>query len=244
MVGPDGHVGVLPPAPVAGGPFPHRRVRVGQQPGVGVGQVAVPVGRRDPVAEAGPLLGEQPPHLAGDPVDLVAAGGGHRDQDHLGHPLGVPLGIGQAQGGAPGAAEHQPPLDPEVAAELLDVAQQVVGGVDRQVGGRVAGVGAAAPAAPLVEQDHPVGVGVEDPPHPRRAARPRAAVEHHRRLALGVAAHLPVDELAVADLQHALIVGLDLGVAPRHDNPLPPATPGTGQRPVQRYRGLRKGARS
>ena len=39
------------------------------------------------------------------------------------------LGVGERQGGAPGAAEQQPAFDPQVAAQHLDIADQVGRGV-------------------------------------------------------------------------------------------------------------------
>ena len=48
---------------------------------------------------------------------------------------------------------------------------------------------------------------------PRSAGpRSRPAVDHHRRLAVRVAADLPVDAVPVADVEHAVVVRLDLGI--------------------------------
>jgi hypothetical protein len=71
----------------------------------------------------------------------------------------------------PAPAPQQPPPDAEVLAQPPHVRDQVVGRVGRQVGSGVAGVrGArgAAPAAALVELDDQVGLGIEEPPPPRR----------------------------------------------------------------------------
>ena len=59
---------------------------------------------------------------------------------------------------------QQPPVDAEVLAQQLHVRDQVRGRVVPHVGGRVAGVRPAPPAAALVEQDEPVALGVERPP--------------------------------------------------------------------------------
>ncbi len=78
----------------------------------------------------------------------------------------------------------------------------------RAVTGRVAGVRGAATAATLVEQDDPVG------------GRAGTAVHHLGRLAVGVAAHRPVDGLSVTDVKHPLRVRLDLRVAGHAGHPV------------------------
>ena len=65
------HVGVLPVAPVARRPRAHGGVGVGQQAAVGLDEAALPFTGRHAVAEACPLLGEQPAHVARDPADLA-----------------------------------------------------------------------------------------------------------------------------------------------------------------------------
>ena len=86
----------------------------------------------------------------------------------------------------------------------------------RQVGGGVAGVRGAAPAAPLVEQDDAVARRVEVAAEAGGAAGPGPAVHDERGLAVGVAAGLPVDAVAVADVEHALRVRLDLRIQVAH----------------------------
>jgi hypothetical protein len=61
----------------------------------------------------------------------------------------------------------------------------------------------------LVEQDDPVMRGVEVAAHGGRTAAARAAVEHHDRNAVRVAALLDIDAVAVAHVHHALIEGVD-----------------------------------
>ena len=66
---------------------------------------------------------------------------------------------------------------------------------------------AAAAAAALVEQEDAVARRVEEAPRLRVAARARPAVQEHDRLALGIAAFLPVDLVAVADREVPLTSG-------------------------------------
>ena len=67
--------------------------------------------------------------------------------------------------------------------------------------------GASAPA--LVEQHDAVPLGVEEAAVPGGGSRARTAVEEHDRLAVGIAALLPVDAVAVADDELAGLVRLD-----------------------------------
>jgi hypothetical protein len=99
-----------------------------------------------------------------------------------------------------------------VLAQQLHVGDQVVRGVGGQVGGRVARVRAAAAAVALVEQDDPVALRVERAPLAVAAPRAGAAVHDERGLAFRVAADLPVDEVAVADVEQAVVVRLDRGI--------------------------------
>jgi hypothetical protein len=70
----------------------------------------------------------------------------------------------------------------------------------------------ASAAVALVEEDGEVGVRVEERAKPRRAPGPWAAVKDHGRLALRVAAQLPMDEVAVADVQQAALERLGFWV--------------------------------
>jgi hypothetical protein len=141
-------------------------------------------------------------------VDVGAPGHGHRRQHHRRDALGVPLGVGQGQRHAPGVAPHQPPFDAEMRAQALEVADQVRRRVGRH-GREGLRAGDAATGAPLVEQDDAVAVGVEVPAVAGRAARAGAAVQDDGRLALRVAADLPVEAVAVPDVQQALRVRLE-----------------------------------
>ena len=90
-------------------------------------------------------------------------------------------------------------------AQPLEVGDQVGRGVGRQVDGGRPRVRRAPAAVPLVQLHHEVGLGVEPPAAPRRAARAGAAVQDHGGLALAVAGQLPVQAVALADVEHALV---------------------------------------
>jgi hypothetical protein len=105
-------------------------------------------------------------------------------------------------------------------------ANRLVSRVDRQVHRRIARVRSTASGAALVEQHDPIAARVEQAAHARRATRPRTAVEHQRRLARPVAAYLPVQALAVADVEHPVLLRLDARVARRHRSNPRPAVPG------------------
>ncbi len=118
---------------------------------------------------------------------------------------------------APSALPHDPPVTsqrstPRCVSESLDVRDQVRRRVARQVDVGPARVRGAPAAVPLVEQDDPVRLRIEQPRLPRRAARARPAVQHDCGLAKRIPACLPVHEVAVAHVEQAVLERLDLWV--------------------------------
>src|SRR5262249_55193101 len=109
----------------------------------------------------------------------------------------------------PAPAEHLPALDAEMRPQLLDVVDQVPGGVLLERGG-----GRALPAAALVEQHHPVAPRVEEAPHVRRRAAAGAPVEEHDRFPIGMPALLVSDLVERRDAQPAGVVRLARRVCP------------------------------
>lgn len=67
----------------------------------------------------------------------------------------------QARRIAARAAEALPLVDTEVFAQLLHVGDQVLGGVELHIGGRVARVGRASAASGLIEEDDPLSLRIE-----------------------------------------------------------------------------------
>ena len=118
----------------------------------------------------------------------------------------VRFGVGQRQGAAPAAAEHDPPIDAEVLAQLLDVRDEIPGRVLPELReGR-----ALAAAALVVQHDAPllrIEVAVVD----RVDAAARPAVQEDERLAARVAALLEVDRVQLRDLRDPRAVRLRLG---------------------------------
>ena len=205
----------------AGGAFPHAPCPGRGQPGgfviagqatVEGGDQVVPLHRRDRVDVVVPGVGEQ---AAGaflvEPFQLPAAQHEDAAQDQLGHALRMGLRIGQRQGRTPAAAEHLPAVDRKVPAQRLDVGHQVPGGVVHQVGVRRGTAGAT-----LVEQDDPVLRRIVELAHLRRAATAGPAMQHHHRLAVGVAALFVVQRVALVDLERTGVVGRDGGVKRAH----------------------------
>ena len=127
--------GVLPGAPVVRRLLAHRRVGALQQPVVGGDEVAVPV-----------RVGQAAPEACPRPRGRT---GRHRGRASRSRPLvlfvtatrtisltrsGCCLGVGKRERRAPGGAAHQPALDAEVLAQLLEVGDQVLGRVGGEVG--------------------------------------------------------------------------------------------------------------
>ena len=182
-VGGRRHDGVLPRAPVARGLLAHGYVRIVQQLVVGSDEVAVAHALGDAGPEPLPCLREIPADTVVQPVDLRPACRADRHQHHFRHPIRMLLRVRERERRAPAVAEHEPPLDTEVLAELLDVTDEVRRRVRCEIGGRLARVRGAATRSALVEQDDPVPARVEEPPVGRCATAARSAVQHDRRLA-------------------------------------------------------------
>ena len=179
-------------------------------------RASAPAGRQGRL-QPRPLLGEERGYApAEQPVELGAASRGHAEEDQLGDAVRVVLGPGQGQGAAPRSAENQPPVDLQVPAQGFHVLHERPGGVAPQAGGRIAGVGGAPPAAPLIEEHDAVHRWIEERAVPGGAPRTGAPVEDDGRLAEGMAAGLPVDPVAVPDGEHPVLVRFDLRIRIRH----------------------------
>ena len=208
--------GVLPRAPVPCRAVAHERIGVLHQPRVRGDEVAVAFGLGNSRAKALPLSREEARDPAVQPVDLRAPRRGDREEHDLGDSLRVLLGVRQRERRAPRPAGDEPAFDGEMLAQALHVRDQMVRGVAAHVRRRVARVRSASPASALVEQHCAVAIGVEAATHVGRAPRAGAAVHHHGRLAVRVAARLPVDEVAVAHVEQSAVIGLDGRIELRH----------------------------
>ena len=120
------------------------------------------------------------------PVDFAATQQEDPAEHQLGDAVGVRLRVGEPERRTPRAAEDLPALDVEVRAQRLHVGDQLGCGVHREVGA-VGDVGARLSASALVEQDDSVARGVEEASLIGAGASAGAAVDEHRRLAVGVA---------------------------------------------------------
>lgn len=137
---------------------------LGEETGVGGGQVTVALRGRDGRHQFVPLFGEDPAHVPGDPGGLSTSAGGDRPQHHGPHPVRVTLGVDQSQSHTPRDADDNPPVDTQMFPEAFHVGDQMGGGVSRQVRIGISGQRAAPPASALVEQDRTITVRVEIAP--------------------------------------------------------------------------------
>jgi hypothetical protein len=168
------------------------RIRVVQHPGVRLHDVTVAFVGGNARAEGRPLRWEQRRDATSEPpVGLGSTTGRDTPEDDLPDPVRMRLGVGERQRAAPRPAEQQPPLDLELVAEQLHVRDEALRRVRGKIDLRLAGVRRAVTASALIEQHDPVRGRIEHPAVPRRAPRPRSAVDHERRLAVGVPARLP-----------------------------------------------------
>ena len=97
----------------------------------------------------------------------------------------------------------------EVGSQELDIRDEVLRRVRRQVDVGLARVRRAATTVALIEQDDAVLIGIEERAVPRCAAGAGSAVKDERGAAVRVAAGLPIHLVAVTDREHAGVVGLD-----------------------------------
>src|SRR5690606_14523351 len=158
--------------------------------------------------EALPLVGEHLRH----PELIVPLKLGARERidathDKLADPVRVGLGIGQRQGRTPGAAEYQPFLEATHFAQPLNIGNQMPGRICLQ-----RGIGERAAAATLVEKDQVVALWIEQAPVLWRNAATRPAVQEDSRLAATGADTLPIYGMPVANIEHASLERIDLGI--------------------------------
>jgi hypothetical protein len=211
--GADGHVGVLPQRPLLGGRIPEDRVIGLEQTGIRIDDPVVSppeadIGLLGEGREAVPGLREDRAHALGDPVDLSPAGGGDAEQHDPTNPVRMRLRIGESQGGAPGDAVQDPGVHAEVFSQGLHVRDEVRRGVGLEGDLRVRCVGEGATATALLEADDPRPLQLETVAVPRGAERPaRSAVHVEGGGAVRIAPFLPIDLLAIADGEHAVVAG-------------------------------------
>src|SRR5688572_17364593 len=136
-------------------------------------------------------------------VELAATEGENSSQHKLCDTVSVLFGVCQGQRAAPGSAEDLPPLDAAMLTQPLDVGNQVPRGVGTEIGARLAGMRPALATTALIKKDDAVSGRVEQPTDfwIQRSAGP--TVQEDRRLACRITALLPIDLLAVADVQHS-----------------------------------------
>jgi hypothetical protein len=144
-----------------------------------------------------------------EPVELPATKHEDAAQDELRDPVGMGLGVRERQCAPPRAAEDLPALDAERRTERLDVGDEVPGRVGAQVRCRGGRVRRRAPAPTLVEQDDRGTSPGRRTAHRRAAPSAGTTVQDDDGLAVGAAALLPVQAVAVADVEHARVVRLD-----------------------------------
>src|SRR5262245_40021602 len=117
------------------------------------------------------------------------------------------FGIGDRKRRAPGAAEHHPAIEAEVAAQLLEVGDQMQRRIICDLAEGLRTTGAA-----LVEDDDVIVVGIEEATMHRAGAGPRPAMEEYHRRALRIAALLVVNLVRSANRQIAGRKRLDLRI--------------------------------
>ena len=133
-----------------------------------------------------------------EPVVFLLTAQKYPAQHQFADPVRMGLGIGKAERRTPGPAEHHPFLMPCHFAKGLDVGDEMPGGIGLEARER-----GRAPAAALVEQQYVVERGIELLALRGTVPAAGAAMKENSRLAAGRAAALPIDAVAVANVEHA-----------------------------------------
>src|SRR5262249_40513877 len=135
----------------------------------------------------------------------------------------VRLRVGEGERAAPAASEDDPPIDPQVPAQLLRILDKIPRRVLAQLGMRC-----ALPAPALVEEDDPPLPRIEVPALGGIRAAARASMQEHDGLAPGVAAFLEVDRVERRDAEAPGTIWLARGEESSH-RPRPPSLGHFGQ---------------
>ena len=78
------------------------------------------------ITKAVPLSGEEATRMHGQPVDVGCSSGTERTEHECADAVGMALCIRGAQHRSPGEPEHDPAVDLQMLAELLDVGQVMI----------------------------------------------------------------------------------------------------------------------
>lgn len=117
------------------------------------------------------------------------------------------LRIGQSERGTPAAAEDQPFVDAHERAQPLHVVDKMPGRV-----GLKAGMRRGTACSALVEQHHVVAFGMKGAAVARRNAAAGATMEEDGRFRAGRAAAFIIEDMPVADIERAGLIGFDFGI--------------------------------
>ena len=78
----------------------------------------------------------------------------------------------------------------------------------------------ATPALSLIQKDHSIRVWIEWSPHVSGATGTRPAVKHERRSTLWVSTRFPINLLTISNVEHSVLVRLDVGIERSRDQDL------------------------
>lgn len=143
------------------------------------------------------------------PIQILLPRQKHPAQDHRRYRLGMRLRMGQRQSRPPTAAKAYDFTQIKLGADGFDITDQVGGGIRLDRGMRL-----RPPAPPLIEQHNAPIARIEKPAHKGAATAARAAMQHHHRPALRIAALLDIEVVTIVPRQHEPVEGLDFGPHP------------------------------
>src|SRR4029079_7066800 len=179
------------------------RVRVHQQDVVGIDQPQITQLGRYVIAEASPLGGEDPSSVHRERVDVSRSSRVERTEHERTHAIRVTFGVGGTEHRSPRQTEHDPSIDAEVLAQLLDVGDVMVHVDRRPVDVRLGRVWRTAAGGSLIEQHGAMSLRIEVGACTGREARTRPTVQVDDRSAVFVADLLVVQGVAITDVELA-----------------------------------------
>src|SRR6476620_1462669 len=106
-----------------------------------------------------------------------------------------------------------------MCSQNLNISYPIGSSVAGQVHIEGAGMWCTASTTALIEEHDPVNIGIKKAAVPGRTARTRAAMQNNGLLAVWVDTGFPVEPIAIANIQPARLIRLDLWIQISHAIP-------------------------
>src|SRR5215212_1579986 len=142
-----------------------------------------------------------------EPANLFWAAEKNPTEHERTHSVRMRLSIGEREGAAPRATKYLPLFDTEMFADSLDIFDEMPRRVVVKRSVRLASTSTA-----LIEQNHTIGIPVEEAAVVRNQTRARPTVQKHNRLPFRIAALLVIEFVNSRHSKMAAVVRFYLGI--------------------------------